>query len=78
VNPLGLYDLNRNIRRVGTAYRQLMADWREVLPAQSVCLVVPVITPSEYDDPLARGMRERAQGAIRRKQDRMREQGASA
>ncbi|WP_340315623.1 family 1 glycosylhydrolase [Rhizorhabdus argentea] len=46
VNPLGLYDLDRNIRAVGKAYKQLIADWRDVLPAQSVCLVVPVVPPS--------------------------------
>jgi beta-glucosidase/6-phospho-beta-glucosidase/beta-galactosidase len=41
-NPLGLYDLDRRIRRVGRAYRQLISDWRDVLPAQSLCLQVPV------------------------------------
>lgn len=54
VNPLGLYDLDRNIRRVGTAYKQIIKDWREVLPAQSLCLVVPVITPQEYCAKLSR------------------------
>src|SRR3546814_4767332 len=34
VNPLGLYDLDRNIRAVGRAYKELIAAWREVLPAQ--------------------------------------------
>jgi beta-glucosidase len=42
VNPLGLYDLRRNIRAVGKAYKQLIHDWREVLPTQSVCLRVPI------------------------------------
>ncbi len=42
VNPLGLYDLDRRIRPVGEAYRKLIADWRDVLPAQSLCLQVPV------------------------------------
>jgi hypothetical protein len=42
VNPLGLFDLDRKIRNVGKAYKQLIADWRNVLPAQSVCLVVPI------------------------------------
>ncbi len=50
VNPLGLYDLNRNIRPVGAAYRQLIADWRRVLPAQSVCLQVPIVMPHESSD----------------------------
>jgi beta-glucosidase/6-phospho-beta-glucosidase/beta-galactosidase len=42
VNPLGLFDLNRNIRNVGKAYKNLIRDWRDVLPASSVCLAVPV------------------------------------
>ena len=42
VNPLGLYDLNRKIRPVGEAYKKLIADWRGVLPTQSVCLRVPI------------------------------------
>lgn len=42
VDPLGLYDLNRNIRPVGEAYKELIRQWREVLPTQSVCLNVPV------------------------------------
>jgi beta-glucosidase/6-phospho-beta-glucosidase/beta-galactosidase len=46
VNPLGLYDLNRNIRPVGEAYKKLIEDWREVLPTQSVCLNVPVVMPT--------------------------------
>jgi hypothetical protein len=46
VNPLGLYDLERNIRPVGKAYKKLIEDWREVLPTQSVCLNVPVVMPS--------------------------------
>ena len=47
VNPLGLYDLDRNVRRVGTAYKQLIRDWHDVLPAQSVCLAVPVVTATQ-------------------------------
>ncbi|UYY56973.1 family 1 glycosylhydrolase [Sphingomonas sp. S2-65] len=46
VNPLGLFDLDRKIRPVGKAFKQLIQDWRDVLPAQSVCLVVPVVPPS--------------------------------
>jgi beta-glucosidase len=48
VNPLGLFDLDRNPRPVGQAYKQLIADWRDVLPTQSVCLVVPIERPSEH------------------------------
>ncbi len=35
VNPLGLYDLQRRIRPVGRAYKQLVAQWRSVLPTES-------------------------------------------
>jgi beta-glucosidase len=61
VNPLGLYDLDRNIRAVGRSYKQLIKDWREVLPTQSVCLVVPVVHPDEYEEPIARRLRRRAE-----------------
>ncbi len=58
VNPLGLYDLDRNIRPVGRAYKQLIQEWQNLLPAQSVCLTVPLVLPDEYDDPSARRRRE--------------------
>lgn len=45
VNPLGLFNLNREIRPVGKAYKQLIKDWRAVLPTQSVCLNVPIVGP---------------------------------
>jgi beta-glucosidase len=50
VHPVGLYDLNRQIRPVGRSYKQLISDWQAVLPTQSVCLVVPVVPPSEHDE----------------------------
>jgi beta-glucosidase/6-phospho-beta-glucosidase/beta-galactosidase len=50
VDPVGLYDLDRNIRTVGKAYKQLISDWREVLPTQSVCLQVPIVMPDEYEE----------------------------
>jgi hypothetical protein len=50
VDPVGLYDLDRKIRPVGEAYKQLISDWREVLPTQSVCLQVPIVMPNEYDE----------------------------
>ncbi|MGZ3180928.1 MAG: family 1 glycosylhydrolase [Telluria sp.] len=52
VNPLGLYDLNRNIRAVGKAYQELIRDWGEVLPTQSVCLQVPICLPQDYRGPV--------------------------
>ena len=58
VNSVGLFDLNRNIRPVGQAYKELIAEWQYVLPARSVCLVMPIVMPSEYDEPLARRRRE--------------------
>jgi beta-glucosidase/6-phospho-beta-glucosidase/beta-galactosidase len=60
VNALGLYDLDRNIRAVGKAYQQLIVDWSEVLPTQSVCLQVPVIRPSEHEEACARRKRRQA------------------
>ena len=50
VNPLGLYDLDRNIRPVGKAFKLLIEDWDSVLPTQSVCLIVPVVKPQEYEE----------------------------
>ncbi len=60
VNPVGLFDLDRNIRPVGRAYKQLISDWRAVLPTQSVCMVVPIVRPNEYDDAWSRRRREEA------------------
>jgi beta-glucosidase len=60
VNPLGLYDLDRNIRAVGKAYKQLIANWRDVLATQSACLVLPVMMPGDQHDPLVRREREDA------------------
>ena len=42
LNPLGLFDLDRKIRPVGEAYKQLIDDWCEVLPTQSLCLTLPL------------------------------------
>jgi beta-glucosidase len=53
-----LYDLDRQIRPVGRAYKQLIERWQMVLPVQSVCLVVPVVLPSEYEEPWATRRRE--------------------
>jgi beta-glucosidase len=47
VNRLGLFDLDRNIRPVGRAYKRLIAQWGDVLPTQSLCLTVPVVLPDE-------------------------------
>jgi beta-glucosidase/6-phospho-beta-glucosidase/beta-galactosidase len=49
VNPLGLYDLNRKIRPVGTAYKQLVEQWRHILPTESICL--HHMEPDEFETP---------------------------
>jgi beta-glucosidase len=49
VNPLGLYDLDRNIRAVGKEYKELIAEWSKVLPTESYCLVLPLDMPGEHD-----------------------------
>jgi beta-glucosidase len=57
VNALGLFDLDRHIRPVGAAYQQLIADWGQVLPTQSVCLQVPLVLPSQHEQIPARSRR---------------------
>jgi beta-glucosidase len=60
VNPLGLYDLHRQLRPVGKAYKELIAAWAQVLPTQSVCLRVPVVRPSEHETAWAQKQRREA------------------
>ncbi len=55
VDPLGLFDMDRNIRNVGRAYKQLIRDWRDVLPASSVCLAVPIVPPDQHRWPPMHG-----------------------
>ena len=47
VNAVGLYDLDRKIRPVGAAYKELIGKWSKVLPTQSVCLQVPIVMPAD-------------------------------
>ncbi len=49
VNAVGLFDLDRNIRPVGRAYKELIDDWHDVLPTQSVCLRIPIVMPDDHD-----------------------------
>lgn len=54
INPLGLYDMDRQIRPVGEAYRRLVEQWREILPVESICLATVDGEPadqSEGDEP---------------------------
>uniref|UniRef100_UPI0025EC6531 family 1 glycosylhydrolase n=1 Tax=Deinococcus sp. TaxID=47478 RepID=UPI0025EC6531 len=41
VNPVGLCDMDRNIRRVGYEYRKLIQHWSGLLPTGSVSLDLP-------------------------------------
>ncbi len=72
VNPLGLFDLDRNIRNVGTAYKKLIKDWREVLPASSLCLVVPIVSPQHYGDKAAREQEREAERRMDKEDTNMR------
>jgi beta-glucosidase len=65
VNPLGLFDLDRKIRPVGRAYKKLIADWREILPAFSHCLTVPIMPPSLWERGHAEEQRRKASGRTR-------------
>jgi beta-glucosidase len=40
VNPLGLYDLDRNIRPVGRAYKEMVAAWGDLGAVQTGVLQV--------------------------------------
>jgi hypothetical protein len=60
VDPLGLFDIHRRIRPVGQAYKELIREWREVLPTQSVCLKVPVVMPGEHEKDWAIEQRQQA------------------
>jgi beta-glucosidase len=61
INPLGLFDLDRNIRPVGEAYKRLISQWRDVLPTQSMCLTVPVVMPDEAGENHAARQKSRAE-----------------
>ena len=58
VTPVGLYTLDRQPRPVGHAYKRLIEQWQTVLPVQSICLQVPVITPHEFEEPFAHRRRD--------------------
>ena len=60
VNAVGLYDLDRKIRPVGECFKQLIAEWRDVLPTQSICLTVPVVPPNRSEGVAAVEQRLRA------------------
>lgn len=49
VNTLGLCDLDRNIRPVGVAYKNIIRDWQQVLPThtQGLFSYMPIIMPNE-------------------------------
>lgn len=43
VNDLGLFDLDRNIRPVGVAYKDLIATWTDNVAPQSAFLTIPIV-----------------------------------
>jgi hypothetical protein len=49
INPLGLFDLNRNIRPVGEAYKTLISQWKTALEEESYVLF---LKPPYYNSPL--------------------------
>jgi beta-glucosidase/6-phospho-beta-glucosidase/beta-galactosidase len=40
IHPVGLFDLDRNIRKVGIEYRRMISQWREFLPTGSSALML--------------------------------------
>jgi len=64
VNPRGLYDMDRNPRAVGRAYKRLVGDWKGVLAEQSACLTLPVFMPADEDDGASKVQGRRA-GSVR-------------
>lgn len=50
--PVGLYDLGRRIRPVGLAYRELVRQWRGILPAESLYLDMNVPLAPRSEDPI--------------------------
>jgi beta-glucosidase len=64
LHAVGLYDLDRKIRPVGQAYKKLIKSWREVLPTQSICLRVPVVSPKLYEAGYARDQQHQAERNI--------------
>ncbi len=61
LNPLGLFDLKRQIRPVGVEYKKLIQEWGDVLPMQSVCFKLPIVAPGDFNDDWARENRVAAQ-----------------
>jgi beta-glucosidase/6-phospho-beta-glucosidase/beta-galactosidase len=46
-NDLGLFDLERNIRPVGLAYKELISAWTGNMPAQNAALRIPIVAIGE-------------------------------
>jgi hypothetical protein len=51
-----------NPAAIGAAYRDLISEWRDVLPTQSVVLAVPAFPPSRQEDPLVAAIAAQAHG----------------
>ncbi|TDN40463.1 glycosyl hydrolase family protein [Hymenobacter sp. UV11] len=66
LNPLGLYDLNRNIRPVGEAYKKLISQWKQVLPTQTACLQMPLVMPQDSHKEWAQIKQAEAKATLRK------------
>ena len=63
LTPVGLCDLDRKIRPVGAAYKQFIADWSQVLPAQDVCPQVLIVMLQISNEARARQQKQEARTA---------------
>src|SRR5205085_11218024 len=43
VNPVGLFDLNRKVRKVGKQYRQLVQEWSGFLASEEKVRTLPAL-----------------------------------
>ena len=66
VNAVGLYTLDRKIRPVGKCFKELISQWGDVLPTQSICLTVPVVPPNRSESVAAEEQQDRAASANER------------
>lgn len=73
VDPLGLLDLDRKPRAVGLAYKELIQNWKSVLPTSSICLRVPIArterSPSEIRADAASFRQTKPDGQPKEKND---------
>jgi beta-glucosidase len=69
INPMGLYDLDRKIRKVGEAYRLLIQQWRKELPLQSMSRDM-YLTAHDVDPPEAKPLSPGEVGHVKQEKRR--------